>query len=156
MKDYSKVIEKLSEVHEELKLIGERDIFSKGGIGELILAHHLKHNLWESDKGHDAFDQKGRRFEYKVSITDLFTFHFGVRSSKLTVDEQVWNKFDGVTGTYCACREGTRVKRLFYVPTEYVVPVLIRYFKKKPIKGQMAKSYTSKQLAKLGYEVSLV
>lgn len=155
MKDYSKVIEKLAEVHVELEKIGERDLFSKGGIGEIILANHLKHNLWESDKGPDAFDQKGRKFEYKVTTSDMFMFHFGTRSKKMTVDEQVWHRFEGVAGTYCGARVGTVIHRLFYIPTEYVVPTLIKYFKKRKISGQMQKAFTCNSLQKLGYEISL-
>jgi hypothetical protein len=154
MKDYSRVIKKLAEAHNELKKIGERDIFSKGGIGEIILAHHLKHNLWSKDKGPDAYDRKSRKFEYKVSMTNKFVFHFGSRSKKKTVDEQVWQRFEGVAGTYCAEREGTEVVQLFYIPTEQVVPMLIRYFKKRRIFGQMQKSYTCATLKRLGYEIS--
>ena len=52
---------------------------SKGGLGELALAHELGHTLVAGDKGADASDDEGNLYEYKVSTTNQFNFNFMAR-----------------------------------------------------------------------------
>jgi hypothetical protein len=102
---------------------------SKGRIGEILLAHHLNHRLDLSlgDKGADAIDSKGRKFEYKVSFTDKFNFNFGHgnRDAKAAVE----NHFRGLEGVYCAKASISEIDKVVFCPSEVIVPFLIKYFK---------------------------
>ena len=99
---------------------------SKGGVGEIALAHHLGHTLVSGDKGADGIDESGTQYEYKISTTNQFNFHFGARTSKYGAS--VSKHFDDIAGAFCAIREGMTIVEVAYVPSELLVPALIEHF----------------------------
>ena len=70
---YSEVVEALEKAFD---VMPEGVDLSKGGLGELALAHELGHTLVAGDKGADAQDEEGNLYEYKVSTTNQFNFNF--------------------------------------------------------------------------------
>ena len=111
---------------------------SKGGVGEIALAHHLGHKLIKGDKGADAEDNEGNKFEYKISTTDQFNFHFGARTDNYSA--VVATHFSDIAGAYCAKRVGMKIVECKYVPSEILVPALIDHFSKTK-GGQLNKNF---------------
>jgi hypothetical protein len=132
---YTKIIKLLTDVFEELPVGVD---LSKGGVGELALAHHLGHEIIKGDKGPDARGKNGDKFEYKISTTDQFNFHFGPR--KGDPSGVVTKHFDGIAGAYCAKRDGMIITEVEFVPSHLLVPVLILHFK-GTIGSQLNKNY---------------
>ncbi len=125
MSQYKKAVDMLEEVFSILP----PDIdLSKGGVGELPLAAYLDHSLVSGDKGADAEDSSGLRYEYKVSITNQFNFNFGAR--KEGFEKVIEKHFNGIAGAYCANRKGMIVTEVAYVPSDILVPALIKHFNK--------------------------
>ena len=125
---YDEIVKHLTAAFAEMRRIGLADVVAKGGVGEILLAHNRGHELIASDKGADGKDSSDNRFEYKVSITDQFNFHFGTREEKEPPEEKVKKHFDGLKGALCAKREGEKIKRIVFVPTESLVPYLTDHF----------------------------
>ena len=103
---------------------------SKGGLGELALAHELNHFLVEGDKGADAEDEEGKLYEYKVSTTNQFNFNFMARrptweENKATVEAH----FKDIEGAWIGQREGMKIIEKAYVPTTILLPYLLEHFK---------------------------
>ena len=119
---------------------------SKGGVGELALGYHLGHTLVRGDKGADAMDSDGKLYEYKVSESDNYNFHFGAR--KPEVEEIVFKHFDKIEGAYCASRRGMDIVDIIYVPSEVLVPHLIEELTRLK-GGQLIKTYSMKGLKHL-------
>lgn len=142
---YKRAVELLDKVFEELP---DNIELTKGGLGELALAHHLGHELVDGDKGADAsFEDK--LFEYKVSTTNTFNFHFGTRE-KMEVywKDTILNKFSNVAGAYCANRVGMKITEVAYCPCDILVPVLIQHFE-RTIGQQLNKSFSMNTFRKL-------
>jgi len=142
---YKRAVELLDKVFEELP---DNIELTKGGLGELALAHHLGHELVDGDKGADAsFEDK--LFEYKVSTTNTFNFHFGTRE-KMEVywKDTILNKFSNVAGAYCANRVGMKITEVAYCPSDILVPVLIQHFE-RTIGQQLNKSFSMNTFRKL-------
>lgn len=129
MHAYDQIIYRIQALFEEIDAANLRDAVAKGGIGEILLAHRLRHRLAPSDKGYDGIDpHSGKRYEYKVSITDQFNFHFGARKSYLTNLAKVGKHFSGIEGVFIAHREGVRISKVAFVKTSSLVPRLNAYF----------------------------
>ena len=128
---YDKIIEHFSEAFSEMRRIGLADAVAKGGVGEILLAGCLNHELRASDKGADGVSPEGKRYEYKVSITNQFNFHFGTREENDPPKQKVERHFKDIDGAYCAFRNGTKFKTIAYCPTETLRPVLIAHFEKE-------------------------
>tara|TARA_A100000172_G_scaffold72902_1_gene54239 strand:- start:464 stop:913 length:450 start_codon:yes stop_codon:yes gene_type:complete len=142
---YKRAVELLDKVFEELP---DNIELTKGGLGELALAHHLGHELVDGDKGADAsFEDK--LFEYKVSTTNTFNFHFGTRE-KMEVywKDTILNKFSNVAGAYCANRVGMKITEVAYCPCDILVPVLIQHFE-RTTGQQLNKSFSMNTFRKL-------
>ena len=142
---YKRAVELLDKVFEELP---EGIELTKGGLGELALAHHLGHELVDGDKGADAsFEDK--LFEYKVSTTNTFNFHFGTRKKvEGTWQQTILNKFSNVAGAYCANRVGMKITEVAYCPCDILVPVLIQHFE-RTTGQQLNKSFSMNTFRKL-------
>jgi len=140
---YTKIINLLTKVFEELPK--EIDL-SKGGLGELALANHLGHKLVAGDKGADAEDKDGKLYEYKVSTTDQYNFHFGAR--KEGYELVIAKHFEGLKGAYCANREGIDIVNVAFVPTHLLVPALLKHFEKTKGK-QLNKNFSLKSFENL-------
>ena len=137
---YKRIIELLEEV---IELLPEEVSLAKGGVGELALAHHLGHTVVKGDKGADGVDKEGNLYEYKVTTGDTFNFHFGARSDSFGAT--VTKHFDGIAGAYCAKRVGMKIVDIAYIPSETLVPELIKHF--GSVKGmQLNKNYSMKRL----------
>ena len=137
---YRRIVELLEEV---IELLPEGVSLAKGGVGELALAHHLGHTVVKGDKGADGVDKEGNLYEYKVTTGDTFNFHFGARSDSFGAT--VTKHFDGIAGAYCAKRVGMKIVDIAYIPSETLVPELIKHF--GSVKGmQLNKNYSMKRL----------
>ena len=137
---YKRIVELLEEV---IELLPEGVSLAKGGVGELALAHHLGHTVVKGDKGADGVDKEGNLYEYKVTTGDTFNFHFGARSDSFGAT--VTKHFDGIAGAYCAKRVGMKIVDIAYIPSETLVPELIKHF--GSVKGmQLNKNYSMKRL----------
>jgi hypothetical protein len=137
---YRKIVELLEEV---IEILPEGVSLAKGGVGEIALAHHLGHEVVKGDKGADGVDKEGNLYEYKVTTGDTFNFHFGARSDSFGAT--VTKHFDGIAGAYCAKRVGMKIVDIAYIPSETLVPELIKHF--GSVKGmQLNKNYSMKRL----------
>lgn len=145
---YDLIVRKLAQVFEEMRERGLGDVLAKGGVGALLLAHALDHELVPGDKGADAQDREGTKFEYKVSITDQFNFQFGPRAECESPTKAVKKHFDGIDGAYCAKRQGERFTDIVYCPASSLVPFLCEHFETKKGK-QLNKNVSLKRFAKL-------
>ena len=153
---YKRAVELLEKVFEELP---DNIELTKGGSGDLALAHHLGHELVDGDKGADA-SSEDKLFEYKVSTTNTFNFHFGTRKkmvpSKAQLDagaaatwqDTILNKFSNVAGAYCANRVGMKITEVAYCPCDILVPVLIQHFE-RTTGQQLNKSFSMNTFRKL-------
>jgi|GEM_PF-2440238 len=128
MHKYDNIVCHLASAFAAMRQVGLADVVAKGGVGEILLAHNRGHELIASDKGADGISPAGERFEYKVSITDQFNFHFGTRETSEPPKEKVRKHFKGLKGALCAKREGEVIKRIVFVPTDSLVPYLIDHF----------------------------
>ena len=137
---YRRIVELLEEV---IELLPEEVSLAKGGVGEIALAHHLGHELIAGDKGADGRDAEGNEFEYKVSTTNQFNFHFGARTGN--PGSSVIKHFEGVAGAYCAKREGMKITEVVFVPSHLLVPALILHFN-GTVGGQLNKNYSMSKL----------
>jgi len=103
----------------------------------------LGHTVVKGDKGADGVDKEGNLYEYKVTTGDTFNFHFGARSDSFGAT--VTKHFDGIAGAYCAKRVGMKIVDIAYIPSETLVPELIKHF--GSVKGmQLNKNYSMKRL----------
>lgn len=129
---YDNIVENFKNIFDEMSRLKLLDVLAKGGVGEIILAHHLKQELVVNDKGADGLDKRGNKFEYKVSITDQFNFHFGTRLCKSGESpcEKVRKHFTDVSGTFCALRSGATIKKLIFIPASDIVTDLCDHFSK--------------------------
>ena len=122
MRDFSRVVYLLQELYKEMP---DGVDVGKGGIGEILLAHHLGHDVLDSDKGADGIDSEGNLYEYKVSYTDQYIFGFGSR--KDDSEEVIKRHFENIKGSYCAKREGATLLEVVYIPTEIMLPYLLEH-----------------------------
>ena len=154
---YDIIVECLRKVFLEIEKLGISDVMSKGGVGEILLAHYLEQELIGSDKGPDGIDKKNQKFEYKVSTTDQFNFHFGTRETKKgsLPQDKVMKHFDGIVGAYCAERVGASFVKLIYLPTTHLVSDLCDHFAKSHGK-QLNKNYRFESLKKITGSILLM
>lgn len=61
-------------VHKIEKITGINGILTSNKLWELLVARELKHSINPEQKKHDAIDDKGKTYEYKVSIKNIWTF----------------------------------------------------------------------------------
>ena len=101
---------------------GLGDLLSKGGMGEILLAHELGHFLTPGDKGADAVSPDDKLYEYKVSKTPQgsFVFNFGGRPSDpedlLRVEGKIRKKFGSMAGAFCGLRVGMTFSKIAFLP----------------------------------------
>jgi hypothetical protein len=145
---YDEIVRLFTAAFAEMRRIGLGEVLAKGGVGEILLAQRLGHELVATDKGADGVDGLARRFEYKVSVTNQFNFHFGTRELRDPPAEKVKRHFRGVEGAYCALREGERFLRIVFCPVDTLVEYLCSHF--ALTKGsQLNKNFRLEAFAKL-------
>lgn len=143
MKKYSKAVEHLSAVFEELPDVN----LSVGGVGELALAHHLDHTLSPGGKGADAEDDEGNLYEYKVSTTNQFNFHHGGREEGY--EARIIRHWKKMKGAYVAQRDGMKILEVGYVDGKVMLDFLLEHFRNT--KGvQLNKNCSMAQISKIG------
>lgn len=125
---YDEIFQHLQAAFSAIEAAGLRDSVAKGGVGEILLARYLGHTLCDSDKGADGEDNAGNLFEYKVSITNQFNFHFGTREVRDPPEAKVRRHFQGISAAICAKREGANIVSAIYVPTQSLIEDLVTYF----------------------------
>ena len=144
---YDNIVGHLKAAFEEMEKLGIRDAVAKGGVGEILLAHYLGHQIADSDKGYDGIAE-GKLYEYKVSTTDQFNFHFGTREVKDEPETKVRRHFQNIEGAYCAKRLGHSFSEIVFIPSGSLVNALVVHFKSS--KGsQLNKNYRLESLKKL-------
>ena len=134
----------------QLKPIGFDDwVTAKGGIRALIIAQHLGHTLVPGDKGADGIDAQKRTYEYKVSGTNQFAFHFGSRkSADADNDAMIEKHFKGHHGAVCARIVDCKIVEYVFVPVRSIVADLKKHF--RTCKGkQLNKVYSIERLKAL-------
>ena len=145
---YQQIVDHFRAAFDAMSAAGLRDAVAKGGVGEILLAHHLGHTLATSDKGVDGVASNGQKYEYKVSITNQFNFHFGTREPDDPPAEKVHRHFDDVAGAVCAKRQGAVIVRAIFIPTDTLVTDLVSHF--ATTTGlQLNKNYRMDDLLKL-------
>ena len=137
---YNTIVAHLAAAFQEIRRLGLADVLPKGGVGAILLAHRLGHELVPGDKGADAQDSMGKKYEYKVSITNQFNFHFGARKAKELPPDIVRRHFQDIEGAYCALREGEIFKRIVYCPAAALVKNLCDHFA-VTVGGQLNKNF---------------
>lgn len=130
---YKKAIEYLDKAFSELP---EGVELTKGGIGELALAHHLGHTLVDGDKNADAYLGE-LEYEYKISHTDQFNFNFGTRQMQngMSWEDKITTKVSKWEGAYCARVIGVTVEEVAYIESKVLLDYLLEHFSKT--KGQL-------------------
>jgi len=106
---YQRAIELLTKVYEELPSGVE---LTKGGIGELALAHYLNHTLVDGDKGADGEDSEGKQYEYKISATNQYNFNFGGRGldrNGRSWQDRIIDYMDKIEGASCPENNGVDI-----------------------------------------------
>lgn len=119
--------ELVESLKKSLRLASELGVargLSKGKIGEILLAHHLGHTITDGDKGADAEDNDGNKYEYKVSHDNQFNFNFGHARPKGEISELVDKHFADIKGAYCALMHQGELKKIVYCPLETLGPFL--------------------------------
>lgn len=126
---------------------------SKGGLGELALAHDLGHTLVAGDKGADAEDADGLLYEYKVSTTNQFNFNYNARADTWEETKDIIERhWHNIAGAWVAHREGMTITEKAYVPTELLLPHLLKHFSNT--KGKMLnKNFRMKAFKELNNDV---
>ena len=151
---YSNLIQLMREAYDECKILGiAEDVFSKGGIGEFILAHHLHHEMVDGGGGADGFDPAtSKRYEYKVSTLTNFHFGFGPRKTDRRNEILLRNKFADLSGAYLAQHEMGLIKRVVFCRPEPLLESLIQALKESKA-GLLSKNYSFEQALEFGTEV---
>jgi hypothetical protein len=145
---YDEIVRLFTAAFAEMRRIGLGEVLAKGGVGEILLAQKLSHDVVATDKGADGVDGAGKRFEYKVSVTNQFNFHFGTRELHDPPSTKVKRHFQGVEGAYCALREGEKFLRIVFCPSTTLVDYLCNHF--ALTKGtQVNKNFRIQAFAKL-------
>jgi hypothetical protein len=145
---YDHIVALFAQAFNEIRKAGLADVLPKGGVGSILLAHHLQHELVPGDKGADAKDASGQKFEYKVSITDQFNFHFGARNAYADPTEPVRTHFAKITGAYSALRVAEKFTRIVYCPSASLVDDLCKHFQ-NTAGGQLNKNFRLDSFAAL-------
>jgi hypothetical protein len=143
---YEEVVEALQKAFD---VMPEGVDLSKGGLGELAMAHALGHTLVAGDKGADAVDSDGKLYEYKVSTTNQFNFNHGARRATWEENQATIERhFEGIEGAWVGHREGMNIVETAYVPTTILLPALLLHFRNTK-GGQLTKNYRLKQFKEL-------
>jgi hypothetical protein len=145
---YDKIVKHLADALDAVAQAGLDDVLPKGGVGTILLAHRLDHELVPGDKGADAQDSSGKKYEYKVSITNQFNFHFGARKASPTPAQTVKKHFAGLDGAYCARRDGGKFTRIVFCPVDSLVEDLCTHFG-STTGGQLNKNFRLESFAAL-------
>jgi len=93
----------------------------KGGLGAVLLARHLGHELCNCDKGADARGPNGDQYEYKTSFVNRFTFNFGGPRIGPSIRHRLQRTHGSITGVYCAAIGPGGISRIAYCPTTAVL-----------------------------------
>lgn len=147
---YAEIVEALQKAYEVLP---EGVSLTKGGLGELALAHELDHELVAGDKGADAVDHNGLLYEYKVSEKENYNFHHGTRLPTWEeTAERISKHWIDIEGAWIAHRSGMKITKKAYVPTRILLPALLKHFENA--KGsQLNKQFTFKNFEALNNDV---
>ncbi|MDX2192030.1 MAG: hypothetical protein NW201_01665 [Gemmatimonadales bacterium] len=145
---YARAVQLIADLIDELNVIGLGDVLSKGGVGSILLAHRLGHQLVPGDKGPDAKDGSGSLFEYKVSNTNQFNFNFGGASDAQFAREQVDRHFASIAGAYCGLRSGATFVSIAYCPSLPLTKHLKEYFSQSQSKT-LVKNFSMEAFSQL-------
>ena len=150
---YPIVTRRLLSAMQHARQIGlEQGLFGKGGNNHLFLAQREGHRLADYGGGPDAFDTKGRGYEYKITMGDNFNFNFGARKSDEENEELIRRKCSSIIGAYCAIRKYGELTDIFYIPATNLERIIIHTFKDTDGR-QLTKNFKPGQLERLGYRI---
>ena len=145
---YDDIVAHLNDAFTAISAAGLADVLPKGGVGAILLAHKLGHTLVPGDKGADAEDATQNRYEYKVSITNQFNFHFGARKAGENPSDVVKRHFQNVKGAYCALRDAGNFTKIIFCPSASLVAHLCGHFA-RTTGGQLNKNFRIEAFASL-------
>jgi hypothetical protein len=132
------------EVYRQAEAVGLRSsTFSKGGQGEVVLAHKLGHTLSGvgAGAGADAVDQEGGRHEYKISVTNQFNFHLGARKETSLNTSLIQRKFAELNGVWVAVRQGMEIVDYAHCSGRAMADYLTAHFS-RTTGGQLNKNFS--------------
>ena len=106
-------------------LTGISGLLTSNKLWELLVARQLGHRLNPAQKAHDAFDEKERTYEYKVSRNESWTFQ--------DISERVLNKYLTDQEIILAVvRKGAfRVQEIYHCRPDAMVALLREKLRKK-------------------------
>tara|TARA_B100001758_G_C18148460_1_gene472739 strand:- start:126 stop:716 length:591 start_codon:yes stop_codon:yes gene_type:complete len=152
---YSECIGHLQNAFDAAKTIPELgpQLFGKGAHNHFLVAELLGHNVMTHGRGGDAYDSDGQ-YEYKISMSDNFNFHFGARKSHEENESLIRNKLSQLKGAYCITRERARITEIFYMDSEFLIDYLIIHFRNTD--GlQLIKNFSRAELYRLGLDLKI-
>ena len=122
---YAEVVASLTMAMRITKEMGiDQGLFGKGGHNHILLAHLEGHQLAESGGGPDAFDSKGK-YEYKITITKDWNFHFGARKSSKENRKLISDKCKSIHAAYLATRRYAELTRVIRIPSNDLKKLLL-------------------------------
>lgn len=112
----------------ELDTLGLGGSLAKGRIGEILLAHHLGHEIQLNGAGADGIGPDGKKYEYKASADDQFNFNFGhAGTDAADAARRAQKHFEGYEGSYCALTKVDQIVAVAYCPASVLVPLLTKH-----------------------------
>jgi len=126
-------------------------LFGKGAHNHFLVAELLGHTVVTHGRGGDAFDENGN-YEYKVSMSDNFNFHFGARKSNSENEQLLTTKISQLEGAYCITRHKSEIKEIFYMDSDFLLQFLIEHFRNTDGR-QLIKNFKRAELYRLGLDI---
>ncbi len=122
---YPELSESLIRAFGEAEKLGvEAGLFSKGAHNHIFLAHREGHRLAKMGGGPDASDTNGK-YEYKITITKDWNFHFGTRKTRDENKKLIKKKCDGITAAYLVTRRYAELIRIIRIPAKDLQRLLL-------------------------------
>ena len=95
----------------------DQGLFSKGAHNHIFLALREGHRLSEAGGGPDASDRNGK-YEYKITITKDWNFHFGARKTRSENRKLIKKKCDTIAAAYLCTRRYGGLIRIIKIPAK--------------------------------------
>ena len=152
---YRDCIMHLQDAYKSAKLIPELgpQLFGKGAHNHFLVADLLDHSVMSHGRGGDAYDADGQ-YEYKISMSDNFNFHFGARKSDEENELLIRKKIGDLKGAYCITRKRGKITEMFYMESNFLIDFLIIHFRNTDGR-QLIKNFKRAELYRLGLDVKI-
>lgn len=134
------------------KIVGTKDILTSNKLWEILVSLHTGHKILSEQKAHDAIDNNGNYYEYKVARNHSWNFE--------DISPKVLSKFLQEKAVVLAIIDKAKMKvlKIFYTDPTMVVKRLeekleekrIRYSKEGKIVRRLQVSLSAGDLVKVG------